>query len=209
MARIKNINKYPKDSIVTGDDYVIGTDANSNNKTKNFSMDSIANYVSNFILSGNGTPIVQNNKVIEVDLTSESSGNNNVWEVVNQRGSFQVKEDEIFVFKNSYIVNGLQKSAYWLLKTGARFYGQGQLTTNQNDFFLLRLEDLITSTSDLINDGNGLDPFITESDITGITVFNSITAATAGLGVNKLFAYSEQNLDGVPSPNNSMIGVTK
>lgn len=41
-----------------------------------------------------------------------------------------------------------------------------------------------------------------------LKIFDSIDIAEANIGKNKLFLYSEKNLDGVPSPNSSLIGIT-
>lgn len=46
-------------------------------------------------------------------------------------------------------------------------------------------------------------------NIADLPVYNSIEEATTALGVDKLFAFSEANIDGVPSPRNSIIGVTE
>lgn len=68
----------------------------------------------------------------------------------------------------------------------------------------------ITLTSQLTNDGeDGTSRFVEEDEITAAPVFNSIDTAVSTIGLNKLFAYSETNLDGVPSPNGSVIGITK
>ena len=47
MARISNLTKYPYDYDVTNNDFVIGTDGD-NNKTKNFPVVALAEYVRNF-----------------------------------------------------------------------------------------------------------------------------------------------------------------
>lgn len=47
-----------------------------------------------------------------------------------------------------------------------------------------------------------------EIDTSGLQIFDSIESATAHLGIGKLFRYSEENFDGVASPNNSLIGIT-
>lgn len=50
---------------------------------------------------------------------------------------------------------------------------------------------------------------ILEFNLSNAPVYNSINSAIGGIGIGKLFTYSEDNLDGVPSPNNSIIGITK
>lgn len=54
-----------------------------------------------------------------------------------------------------------------------------------------------------------LSTLLTEVNIGQLNSYFSISEATSDLGVNKLFRYKEENLDGVPSPNNSIIGITK
>ena len=47
MSRISNLTKYPYDYNITEKDFVIGTDGD-NNKTKNFPVVALAEYVRNF-----------------------------------------------------------------------------------------------------------------------------------------------------------------
>ena len=58
----------------------------------------------------------------------------------------------------------------------------------------------------VINDNNS---YLTEEDLVSIPIYNSIQDAIIGIGLNKLFRYSETNSHGVVSPNDSVIGITK
>ena len=47
-----------------------------------------------------------------------------------------------------------------------------------------------------------------QSELKKLRVFNSRSEATEALGEGRQFRYAEANTDGVPSPNNSVIGIT-
>lgn len=51
--------------------------------------------------------------------------------------------------------------------------------------------------------GGGNNPNLTQ-----LQVFDSMVEALTALGPNQLFRFSTGNFDGVPSPSNSVIGVT-
>lgn len=75
---------------------------------------------------------------------------------------------------------------------------------------LSSLDDEINNTSELVNDGSdGLNPFISLQDFVNTLEFDTYSDALSALGVGKLFLYSQGNLDGVPSPNGSVFGITK
>lgn len=46
-------------------------------------------------------------------------------------------------------------------------------------------------------------------DLTELPIYNSVEEAKTALGADKMFMFSEANIDGVPSPKNSIIGITE
>lgn len=97
MSRISNLTKYPYDYNITEKDFVIGTDGD-NNKTKNFPVVALAEYIRNF--NNN----LSYDRVISIgQITSE---NNNITINVNDTGNvvyinhrFYVKNTpDIFTF---------------------------------------------------------------------------------------------------------------
>ena len=53
MGRIKDIDKYPYDNNVTSSDYVVGSDSDTNGKTKSFKMSDMAAYFTQYFNSQN------------------------------------------------------------------------------------------------------------------------------------------------------------
>lgn len=49
MARINNTDSYPYDDAITGDDFLVGSDAETGNKTKNYKLSNLADFFSQFI----------------------------------------------------------------------------------------------------------------------------------------------------------------
>lgn len=60
-----------------------------------------------------------------------------------------------------------------------------------------------------IKNGDCLCPQENGIDLSKIAEFDSLAQASVSLGINKYFRWSEINIDGVPSPNGSQLGVTK
>ena len=60
-----------------------------------------------------------------------------------------------------------------------------------------------------IKNGDCLCPQGDGIDLSKIPEFDSLAQAATSLGINKYFRWSEINIDGVPSPKGSQIGVTK
>lgn len=55
MGRIKNLMQYPKDFLLTENDYFIGSDGDNQGQTRNYSIVSIAQFVLEYITSGGNT----------------------------------------------------------------------------------------------------------------------------------------------------------
>jgi hypothetical protein len=142
MAKIKNTERYPKDVLITENDFVIGTDGDQNNRTKNFPVSAIAEYVFSTIKD-----LDQNNKIVELQaLQGLNSVFSNIQDAVNNSTIFTVSSSEIYVISNTYTV---QESAgsfafrveWWMLKSGKGTYGLNSgTTTTSSDFFFLRAQ---------------------------------------------------------------------
>ena len=115
----------------------------------------------NIILTGNGSEenpyiinsaINQNNKTITINAVPYINGTfgreyyfeTSISAAVNNSEVFSVEDDEICVVGTTYteasIAGTTFKKEYYLLKTGKGNYGQGQTTTTELDYFLIRSE---------------------------------------------------------------------
>lgn len=112
MPKIKNINIFPKDNIVTESDYVIGTDGDNNGKTKNYSVLAIAKFVSEYI----GSESLNLNNIPEFNTENEAylalgAGRFFRWAEDNSDGVASPKATQLgitqgeIVFNNPPLVN--------------------------------------------------------------------------------------------------------
>ena len=51
MGQIKDTNKYPYDLVISKEDYLIGSDADNNGQTRNYSLMALANFFAQYINS--------------------------------------------------------------------------------------------------------------------------------------------------------------
>lgn len=51
MGQIKDTNKYPFDLAISDEDFLIGSDADNNGQTRNYTLASLANFFSQYINS--------------------------------------------------------------------------------------------------------------------------------------------------------------
>lgn len=90
MPKINDIGKYPYDIDVSGSDFLVGTD-HTTDRTKNFTLYSIAAYVGDFIGSSSADRVVSIGRITSVgnviNLTVASGGN-----VVYINGEFFTKQ---------------------------------------------------------------------------------------------------------------------
>lgn len=104
----------------------------------------------------------QNNIVERIEVT-RANDIEPISTIVNNLPLFTVNEDRIFVFSVS---EGSGGTSLYLFKPGKGVYGTGSTVTLTEDDFILLNSQVITNTSELINDGeNGTDPFITEAEV--------------------------------------------
>ena len=67
MAKISDTGSYPQ-AVVTGSDYLIGTDSEDSNKTKTFTVDSLSAYV-----LGGGSALVVQDLILEGTTNTSTS----------------------------------------------------------------------------------------------------------------------------------------
>lgn len=109
MARIQNVELYPTKDVLIGSDRMIGSDSENQDKTVNFTVEGLAQYVSDNIEGGGegGTPSVdQNNKIRIIELEKPRSTEMSDMQFIVSTINFSLQplivlEDEIIVFKIS------------------------------------------------------------------------------------------------------------
>ena len=183
MGRIKNKSRYPDDTVVSSNDYIIGSDGDNNGRTKNFPVDSLAEYIQTYI-SENVEGIEQDNqaKIIRTS-TSAPHDRNTVANRLNSIASFTIGEKEVpFILvgkkeRPSLTLDILQQRRYvyvYVLKgLGKGTYGTGGTTISASNLGLI--------STILIN-----DEFILDSDETQIIELGDIGSSTVSEGVNAL-----------------------
>ena len=169
MAKIKNKDRYPEDVVITDNDYLIGTDADESNRTKNFPIKSIAQYIAS--TANADTSFIQNNKVIEIDaLDGLNQQEPVVSQAVNLSTNFTINGDEIFFIHNQFSARGTATTLItyrntYIFKKGKGVYGLNSGVTLVEEDFLL-IKSIILSSIPI---DSGLPPkveYITAIDIT-------------------------------------------
>jgi len=201
MAKIKNILRYPQDVKITENDYVIGTNADSNKVTKNFKVGDLLDF-----FETRSNIIGQNNVFVEKQY--EGNGGflfEKVSEAVNSNTAFTVAATELYIVSNAYIVypsigTFYFKTDYYLFKRGKGTYGLGQTLTIEEDFFFLRT----TEGKSFVQIGN-LDPTIETIVYTSLTnpveAVNT-SAETYSIQLNRdTFFIIKSTSQTVPVPN--------
>ena len=131
MARIKT---YPIDTIVSDKDIIIGTDADNQNATKNFSAEVLRNYM----LSGLEPEAGGNLKITTITATDEENLTPEDY-INNQDPAITVLNYEIIFL----ILNG---RTYIFRRNGSTF-GIGETQTISSDFTEIDITSVITSNA--------------------------------------------------------------
>ena len=169
MAKIKNKDRYPEDVVITDNDYLIGTDADESNRTKNFPIKSIAQYIAS--TANADTSFIQNNKVIEIDaLDGLNQQEPVISQAVNLSTNFTINGDEIFFIHNQFSSRGTSTTLItyrntYIFKKGKGNYGLNSGVTLLEEDFLL-IKSILLSSIPIVN---GLPPkveYIIAIDIT-------------------------------------------
>lgn len=102
MGRIKDTNKYPYDLAISGDEYLIGSDADANGQTKNYKLSTLAAYFTQYFSGQNQNitllgEIAGGNGVIQIPTTAQPSLISNKPEatVLVNGGKFLYLEDGV------------------------------------------------------------------------------------------------------------------
>jgi hypothetical protein len=169
MAKIKKKDRYPEDVVITDNDYLIGTDADESNRTKNFPIKSIADYIAS--KANADTSFIQNNKVVELDaLDGLNQQEPVISQAVNLSTNFTINGDEIFFINNQFSSRGTATtlSTYrntYIFKKGKGNYGLNSgLELVEEDFLLIR--SVLLSSVPL---NGGLPPRVEYIESTDIT----------------------------------------
>lgn len=140
MAKIKNTTRYVYDQVVSGDDYLIGSDADNQKITKNYKISSVLRF-----FESQSSVIGQNNVFINKAYIGEDGiFYDRVDDAVNNNTAFEVGTTQIFLIANTYIDYSISSfyfvTTYYIFKRGLGIYGLGETQTTIDDFFFLREE---------------------------------------------------------------------
>ncbi|MGV6830303.1 MAG: hypothetical protein ACWA5P_01915 [bacterium] len=124
MPQIENTDLYPIDNNLSLNDYWIGTDGDNNNKTKNFSVGSLIDFISTQV-----NDISQNNTFREIDLGSSTfTEEDSIADAINALPSFTVLDTQLVIFTGTFadaITNSKNKARWVALLRGKGDYGVG------------------------------------------------------------------------------------
>lgn len=102
MTRINNLTVYNKDTNLTGEEYLIGSDTDDFGRTKNYQLKDIARYT---FEDSDIEGIDQNNRVILFDMGDMENYPNGVSEALNSLPEYRISDKEILIvdsFKSFY-----------------------------------------------------------------------------------------------------------
>ena len=145
-----------------------------------------------------GYPFFENNQTAQGALTGISLLNVEFLQAFgvpytfdNLNRAFYSDESELFTNQNVQIADRL----YFNFDTREILRYLGTTNGDATDY-----EVQVLSTGG--GNGGGID-------LSSIQSFQSLSDATTALGVNQMFLWDFDNIDGVPSPNGSQLGITK
>lgn len=151
MPQIRNQSIYPLESVPSADDYVIGSDAENNGRTRNYKVSDLAETIQD-IIGENIDGIVQDNRFKPLRFTSITPYvKADVATAVNAMSAITVGEKEIFliIVGQRWIapvdVNNIpsrHQYVYVLNNLGKGTYGTGGTAITANDLVLIGIASL-------------------------------------------------------------------
>lgn len=175
MARIKNTDIYNYDSVVSLDDYLIGSDAENSGKTKNYKVEDLISF-----FSTQASDISQNNLFIQKDfgIVNDLS---DVSDAINNLDAFEVIDTQLVLYTGIYEdltnVDFDTTLNYVALVKGKDDYGVGGTPILEADLLLVNPRHSQDNKNKFIS--------FLDNDVDESTVANRINTSNPAIVVNE------------------------
>lgn len=223
MVKVSDIIKLPFDSAVSLEDYLVGTDVDSGKQTKSYKVKSLFQ-----LFSANNTGVLTPFSVFDFSTSIDYKTKDGVFNANSQdvqsittlnfsvNSKTGVDLTEVFDLlrdKKEFLKISLTRSS---LEPFINIFNVTNVNTVMVNSEVVGFtvsvnlfEDI--SVGDLIDDAEyNVDFQIIplKASIDDLPIYESLEAATSALGLGKVFRYSKNNIDGIPSPNSSITAKT-